>query len=163
MAEWKQRGRVGQPCHLRKRPCTGRSGPVRGTWKQFYEKQKEETGLHRHTLLENEVSLLFPQNSVPFPSVGMAGAIDLEMSYLIDFLLFRWINNWLLFQFQLFQLVFWQFHYPLFLYITIYILISYIVYRRSFVPHFLTGTFGTGTLETVRCLFLYKAIQHFVK
>ena len=30
-----------------------------------------------------------------------------------------------LFQFQLFQLIFWQFHYSLFLYINIYILISY--------------------------------------
>ena len=28
-------------------------------------------------------------HSVSFPSVGMAGAVDLEMSYLIDFLFFR--------------------------------------------------------------------------
>jgi hypothetical protein len=58
-------------------------------WKQFYEKQKEETGLHRHTLLENEVSLLFPQNSVPFAGFGIARAVFLKISYLIDFLLFR--------------------------------------------------------------------------
>ena len=28
-------------------------------------------------------------HSVPRPSVGIAGAFDFEMSYLIDFLLFR--------------------------------------------------------------------------
>ena len=28
-------------------------------------------------------------HSVPLPSVGIMGAVDFEMSYLIDFLLFR--------------------------------------------------------------------------
>ena len=50
-----------------------------------------------------------------------------------------------LFQFQLFQLIFWQFHYSLLLYITIYILISYKDYIGNWPPRFLTGTFGTGT------------------
>ena len=50
-----------------------------------------------------------------------------------------------MFQFQLFQLVFRQFHNSLFLYIIIYILVSYIYYYRNLVPRFLIGTFGTGT------------------
>jgi hypothetical protein len=39
VAPWWQSGSNGEPFHLRKRRCTGRSGPVRGMWKQFYEKK----------------------------------------------------------------------------------------------------------------------------
>ena len=52
---------------------------------------------------------------------------------LIYCLLEKIIITWL-FQFQLFQLIFWQFHYSLFIYIFIYILISYIFYREKICP-----------------------------
>ena len=45
-------------------------------------------------------------HSVPLLSVGILGAVDLEMSYLIDFLLFRLLMNGRLLQLQLLQLFF---------------------------------------------------------
>ena len=52
--------------------------------------------------------------------------------------------------------------FPLFTYITIYILVSYRIYKGVFVPQFLIGTFGTGTLIlllTSYIVLLYQAPQ----
>jgi hypothetical protein len=50
---------------------------------------------------------------------------------------------------------------PFIIYINTYISISYIIFRREVVFHFLTGTTGTGTetLGLVHSLFLYQAIE----
>ena len=63
--------------------------------------------------------------------------------------------------------IFLMFQHSLYLYITIYISISYIVYIRVSVPHFLIGTIGTGTLRPSFTFyfftflpFLYKVFEY---
>ncbi len=48
---------------------------------------------------------------VPLPRYCIVGAVGFEMSYLVDYLLFKWIGNNLSFQFQLFQLIFLMFQF----------------------------------------------------
>ena len=62
-----------------------------------------------------------------------------------------------MFQFQLFQLVFWQFHYAPILYITIYILVSYKDYKRGVCPsNFNWNNWNWNRLAVITILF-YKA------
>ena len=64
-----------------------------------------------------------------------------------------------MFQFQLFQLVFWQFHYTLILYITIYILVSYKDYKRGVCPsNFNWNNWNWNRLAVITLLF-YEALQ----
>ena len=75
-------------------------------------------------------------HSVPFPRLGILGAEALLISYLIVNLLFRWklINS--VWQFQLWQFLFLMLQLPPLIYITIYILINYILYIRGYCHSF---------------------------
>ncbi len=95
-------------------------------------------------------------HSVPLPSVGIAGAVGFEILYFIVNLLFRWINKKPSVPVPVVPVVFLRFHFSSILYITIYILISYIVIKGCFIPLILIGTTGTGTTETLgRVVFYY--------
>ena len=76
-------------------------------------------------------------HSVPFSRFGIAGAVALIVSYLIDYLLFRWITNDRVFQLFQFQFAFFDTQILLILYITIYISISYIIYKKRLHPQFI--------------------------
>lgn len=83
---------------------------------------------------------------VPLPRSVIAGVGGFEMLYLAVFQLFRWIGVSWAFQFQLFQFFILTSQQSLIQYITIYISISYILYRGVYIPQILIGTIGTGTL-----------------
>ena len=53
-------------------------------------------------------------HSVPFPSLGISGALCLLISYLIVLQLFRWFITDRSCQFQLFQFYFWGIKFPSF-------------------------------------------------
>jgi len=81
---------------------------------------------------------------VPFPSVGSVGTEALLISYLIVILLFRWLMTDRIFQFPILPVSCFDIPIPLPIYITIYILINYIVYIRVIVLCFLIGRTGIG-------------------
>jgi len=65
--------------------------------------KSSETGFHACFWGKNEGKFdIF----CPFPRFGIACAVALEMLYLVDFLLFRWLMNGRLWQLQLWQLFF---------------------------------------------------------
>ena len=76
------------------------------------------------------------EHSNPFPSGGIWGAVFLLMLYFIDFLLCRdvWHRLWI--TITVITIVFLRVIISLFLYITIYILISYIVLENGLDPLF---------------------------
>ena len=88
-------------------------------------------------------------------------AATLPMSYLIVNLPFRW--NWLTISdsWQFWQFLVLMFQYPLLIYITIYILITYIYYIRGYCHSFFNcQNCQLSDLLITHSLFLYKAKAH---
>ena len=85
------------------------------------------------TSFETWESKIF-MHSVPFPSLGIEGAVCFEMSYLIVLLLFRWKFESNFLTLTVLTVVFLVPPILLLYYITIYILISYIVFRKGVYP-----------------------------
>ena len=66
-------------------------------------------------------------HSVPFPRFGILGAVRLVISYFIDFLLFTKKLIVFCISVSVVSVCFLRYHSPLIIYITIYILIIYII------------------------------------